>query len=76
MVFKTRLKKIVKDFLAKPTAEGLNSVNSVLDKAKKNHVFHLNKVSRLKSEYSKKVGAPKVEAKTPKKTVSKKKKSM
>ena len=54
--FKNKLKTIVKKFLAKPTEKGLSEVSSVLDKAKKNNLIHRNKVARLKSSMSKKVG--------------------
>lgn len=59
--FKNKLRTIVKNFLASPTAEGLKEVYSVLDKAVKKNLFHKNKTARLKANYSKKVGV-KVEA--------------
>lgn len=55
--FKNRLKATVKEFLAKPTNEGLKGVYSILDKAVKKNIFHKNKSDRLKSSYSKKVGS-------------------
>lgn len=51
--FKTKLKAIIKKFSAKPTENGLKDVYSVLDKAIKNKIYHPNKVSRLKSKFSK-----------------------
>ena len=66
--FKNTLKTTVKKFLAKPTAEGLKEVYSILDKAVKKNLFHKNKTDRLKSNYSKKVGGEGV-----KKIVAKKK---
>ncbi len=68
--FKNKLRTIVKKFLAKPTAEGLKEVYSVLDKAVKKNLFHKNKTARLKANYSKKVG---VEVKVVKKAPAKKK---
>lgn len=56
--FKEAYKKLVKDFVAKPSAEGLVKVFSRLDKGAKHNIFHKNKVARLKSQYSKKVVAP------------------
>lgn len=53
--FKNKLKKTIKNFLEKPTEEGLKIVFSFLDKAQKKNLFHVNKVARLKSNYSKKV---------------------
>ena len=53
--FKNTLKTTVKEFLAKPTAEGLKGVYSILDKAVKKGIFHKNKTSRLKASYAKKV---------------------
>jgi len=55
VLFKTKLKLIVKKFLAKPTSESLKEVESVLDKAVKKGLFHKNKTARLKSNYSKKL---------------------
>lgn len=54
--FKNKLRTIVKKFLAKPSAEGLKEVYSILDKAVKKNIFHKNKTARLKANYSKKVG--------------------
>ena len=55
--FKNRLKATVKEFLSKPTNEGLKGVYSILDKAVKKNIFHKNKSDRLKSRYYKKVGS-------------------
>ena len=65
--FKTKLRKIIKSFLAKPDQNGLKQTYSILDKAGKKHIYHKNKVSRLKSRFSKKI-----ETKTVKKSVKKK----
>ncbi len=73
--FKEAYKKLVKDFLAKPTEEGLKEVFSRLDKAEKRDMFHKNKISRLKSQYSKRL-ANKDVVKTVVKKTSKKKVSM
>ncbi|MFA6249971.1 MAG: 30S ribosomal protein S20 [Candidatus Shapirobacteria bacterium] len=52
----TRKTKIeIKKFLAKPSQEGLSLVFSVVDKAVKNNIFHLNKAKRLKARFSRKV---------------------
>lgn len=51
--FKRKLKDTVKAYLAKPTKEAYLLVQSMLDKAKKNNIYHLNKISRLKSNYAK-----------------------
>ena len=70
--FKNKLKTSVKEFLAKPTSEGLKGVYSILDKAVKNNIFHKNKADRLKSNYSKKVGTEGVKQGQTKKKVVKK----
>ena len=73
VLFKTKLKLVVKKFLAKPTKESLKEVHSILDKAVKKNIYHKNKVARLKSQYTKKIKtktAPKKS--TPKKVVAKK----
>lgn len=70
--FKNKLKTIVKQFLAKPTNDGLKEVYSILDKAVKRNLFHKNKTSRLKSNYSKKVGVEVVKKVISKKKVAKK----
>lgn len=70
--FKNKLKTTVKEFLAKPTNEGLKGVYSVLDKAVKKNIFHKNKSDRLKSTYSKKVGSEGVKKVVAKKATAKK----
>lgn len=72
VALKTRIRKVVKEFLAKPNAEGLKKVYSTLDKAVKNKIFHPNKVARLKSEYTRKVKTTKTEVIAKKKTAQKK----
>ena len=54
---KNKIKLAIKTFLAKPTEKGLTEVNSALDKGIKKNLIHKNKVARLKSSYSKKIGA-------------------
>lgn len=75
VALKSKVKSGTKVFLEKPTMESLKKVYSLLDKAVKNHIFHINKAARLKSRYSKKV-VTKVnvvsEKKVEKKTVAKK----
>lgn len=68
---KNKLKTVLKAFLAKPNEAGLKETHSMLDKAKKKGLIHLNKVSRIKSQLSRKVGKP---AAAKVKTVVKKKK--
>ena len=55
VLFKNKIKLLVKKFLAKPSAELLQQVYSILDKSVKKGIFHKNKIARLKSNYSKKV---------------------
>jgi len=62
---KQKFKSVAKKFQEKPTADGLNEVVSFLDKLDKNHIFHHNKVNRMKSRLSKMVVA-KTETKTTK----------
>ncbi len=52
---KSKLRKVVKEFLAKPSVDGLKKVYSSLDKMQKENIYHRNKVSRLKSGYAQKV---------------------
>ena len=54
--FKEKLKKLIKLYLVKPTADGYKEVQSMLDIAKQKNIFHINKVSRLKSRLNKKFG--------------------
>jgi ribosomal protein S20 len=65
--FKTKLKALVKSFVAKPSEKGLSEVSSILDKAKKHNLMHKNKVARMKSQLSKKVGKEVVAVKNLKK---------
>ena len=53
--FKIRMKKILKDFVAKPTKDGLDKVYSIVDKAVKNKIYTKNKATRVKASYSKKI---------------------
>jgi len=71
--FKEKLKKLIKLYLVKPTAESYKEVQSMLDQAKQKNIFHINKVSRLKSRLNKKYGEGKTEVKITKKPVTKKK---
>lgn len=63
--FKSKLKEVIKAFLEKPTETGYVDAQSALDKAQNKHVWHRNKISRMKSQLSKKIGKP-VEAKVKK----------
>jgi small subunit ribosomal protein S20 len=69
--FKRVVKKTVKEFLQKPSADGLKKVFSMLDKAVKKEIFHKNKAARLKSKYSKKI-VKEVKAKGTKEKMSEK----
>jgi ribosomal protein S20 len=53
--FRDKVKSTIKKYLLKPNEAGLKEVFSMLDKAKKNYVYHQNKVSRLKSRMSKRL---------------------
>ena len=57
--FKDKLKKLIKLYLVKPTEKGYKEVQSMLDQAKQKNIFHINKVSRLKSRLNKKYGVGK-----------------
>lgn len=68
---KKKIKSVIKKFISEPSAEGLKTVYSILDKAVKKNIFHKNKVARLKSNYSKKIEKKEVVAKEKVKTVKK-----
>ena len=55
VALKQKFKSVAKKFQEKPTSAGLAEVVSFLDKLDKNHIFHHNKVNRMKSRYSKMV---------------------
>lgn len=72
--FKSKLKELIKTFLAKPTETAYVEAQSALDKAQRKNIWHRNKISRVKSQLAKKIGkevvvAKKVKAK--KKTIKK-----
>lgn len=71
--FKEKLKKLIKLYLVKPTAAGYKEVQSMLDIAKQKNIFHINKVSRLKSRLNKKYGEGKTGVATSTKQTAKKK---
>lgn len=71
VAFKNQLKLVVKGYVTKPSEEALKKVFSVLDKATKRKLFHKNKTDRLKSQYTKLLGAKTEEVKTAKKTIKK-----
>ncbi len=71
--FKEKLKKLIKLYLVKPTADGYKEVQSMLDQAKQKNIFHINKVSRLKSRLNKKFGEGKAAVTTTAKQIAKKK---
>jgi small subunit ribosomal protein S20 len=67
--FKNKMKLVVKAFLEKPSEKGLAEAFRALDKAKKKGLVHKNKVSRVKSQLSKKIGTEGVAKKSVKKSV-------
>ncbi len=74
VLFKNKIKLTIKSFLAKPTNEAFKEVASIVDKAVKKGLYHKNKSSRLKSNFSKRLkdgGAAKVVVKTVKKVAKK-----
>lgn len=50
--WKSKYKEIVKKYLEKPSKESLGLVYAILDKLGKNHIFHRNKIARLKSKFA------------------------
>jgi small subunit ribosomal protein S20 len=68
---RNKFKDIVKKFLAKPEQGKVSEVQSILDKAVKKGILHKNKVARLKSQMSKKVGQEVVKKAVKKKTAKK-----
>lgn len=72
VALKTKVKSTVKSYLAKPTADGLKMVYTMLDKAVKKNIYHKNKVARLKSSYTKKMGKAEVKPAKLAKTAKKK----
>lgn len=73
---KNAYKKAVKDYLKNPTAAGLKTVFTAVDRAAKTNVIHKNKAARIKSRLSKKLTGkkqpPAAKKKTTKKAASKK----
>ncbi len=72
---KDRVKRILKDFLGKPDEGGLKKVYSVLDKAKKEGIYHKNKTARLKAAMAKRIVKKETKKPTEKKSGSKMPKS-
>jgi small subunit ribosomal protein S20 len=70
---KNKFRDLVKKFTAKPTIENMKEAQSMLDKAVKKGILHKNKVARMKSQLSKKIGGEglKVVKKVAKKVVKK-----
>lgn len=52
LTVKISVKKIIKQYRSHPTPKLLSEVFSILDMSAKKKIFHLNKVSRLKSNLS------------------------
>jgi ribosomal protein S20 len=53
VLFKNKVKSTIKNFLIKPTDEGLKEAYSMVDKAVKTGLYHFNKGSRLKAKFVK-----------------------
>ena len=53
VLFKNKVKLTIKNFLIKPTDEGLKEAYSMVDKAVKTGLYHFNKGSRLKAKFVK-----------------------
>jgi ribosomal protein S20 len=71
VLLKQKFKSVAKKFQEKPTADSLKEVVSFLDKLDKSHIFHHNKVNRMKSRFTKMVSV-KTETKVTKEKVVKK----
>jgi len=67
-----KVKDAIKEALEKKSAKAISLAQSLIDKAKKNNIFHKNKAARLKSRIAKTVKSS-TEKITEKKKVSKKK---
>lgn len=52
LIFRRRVKAAMKTAKKKPSAKTLNSAFSLIDRAAKKHLYHLNKAARLKSRLS------------------------
>jgi ribosomal protein S20 len=79
VLFKTKIKLIVKKFLAKPTVDSFKEATSIVDKAVKKGIFQKNKSSRLKSKFAKQLknsGTAKTEVKAKAKSKAKSTKKM
>jgi len=53
LVWRKKLKGVLRVFNKSPDKKKLDEVYSLLDKVGKRNIFHKNKVSRLKARYSK-----------------------
>lgn len=73
---KKNFKLAAKEFLVKPTQEGLNKIYGLVDKLTKINIFHKNKASRLKAKYSRALVGKAVENVAKKKTAAAKKKAV
>lgn len=67
VLFKNKVKLTIKNFLIKPTEEGIKEAYSMVDKAVKKGLYHFNKGSRLKAKFVKQLKS-KEEVKAPIKT--------
>ncbi len=60
VLFKNKVKLTIKNFLTKPTQEGLKEAYSLVDKAVRSGLYHFNKGSRLKAKFAKQLKSGKV----------------
>ena len=76
LVAKKSFKLAAKEYLVKPTQEGLAKIYGLVDKLTKINIFHKNKASRLKSKYSRALVNKTVVTVVKKKTAAVKKKAV
>lgn len=75
LAIKRAVKDAIKKYERSSTPANLSKVFSLLDSARKKHIFHANKVARFKSRLAKKLTGKSAPKKSASKTTSKKKSS-
>lgn len=75
LAIKHAVKDAIKKYVRNPSPAHLSKVFSLLDNARKKHIFHANKVARLKSRLSMKLRGKSAPKKSAAKTAAKKKSS-
>ena len=75
LAIKRAAKDAIKKYERSPSPVHLSKVYSLLDNARKKHIFHANKVARLKSRFTKKLKGKSAPKTTATKTAAKKKTS-